>query len=202
MSNLLRNIIKQTLKEKLIESIIDPPNIPGTINFWHGGNLDNYDDIIVQRNGRYEFGPGLYLTQNYSVAKKYAKGNRKLYLITIETGNDISDMLLDIDKVIEFVKNHVLSKLQKEILELIYSYNQNNKIRAYIFNNIILNHKAIKASKIHNLRLFYINNNIDYELLNNTLGFNQKMMILYNMKKIVNIIKIKPNDKISVFDLN
>ena len=144
MSNLLRNIIKQTLKEKLIESIIDPPNIHGTINFWHGGNLDNYDDIIVQRNGRYEFGPGLYLTQNYSVAKKYAKGNRKLYLITIETGNDISDMLLDIDKVIEFVKNHVLSKLQKEILELIYSYNQNNKM--FSKNNIMI-------SQIHQIAM-------------------------------------------------
>ena len=52
----LRKYISSIIKEeysKLNDNEITPPNIPNTMNFWHGGNLENYDDIIAQKNGRY-----------------------------------------------------------------------------------------------------------------------------------------------------
>jgi hypothetical protein len=73
-------------------NIIIPPNIPNTLNFWHGGNLDEFDDIISQKNGRYEYGAGFYITTHYGTAEKYAKGKRKLYLITVEEGLDIKNV--------------------------------------------------------------------------------------------------------------
>ena len=98
----MKYLIKQLLKEMLIENIVTPPSIPNTRNFWHGGNLSEYSDIIAQKNGRYEFGSGLYLTTQYDVAKKYAKGSRKLYIVTVELGTDIHDSVIDTTKAIDF----------------------------------------------------------------------------------------------------
>lgn len=202
MEALLRNIIKKSLRKNLLENIITPPDIPGTMNFWHGGNLDDYSDIIAQKNGRYEYGPGLYLTTHYGTAQKYSKGSRKLYLITIAQGQDITDSFLDINKVQDFVKMYVIGTMKKFIWEQIQKYIENGQIKAYIFNNIILNNKAIKSTATQYLRTFYIDNGIDYEIVDNAYGWGEKMLVLYNMKKIVNVIQIKPGDKISVFDLH
>ena len=135
------------------------------------------------------------------MAKKYAKGTRKLYLITVSNGVDINNVLLDIDKVKEFVGYYVISKLKKEIWGRIENHIVDNKIKGFIFNNIILNWNAIKSSNTKHLRQFYINNNIDYEIVDNPFGWGEKMMVLYNMNKIVNVIVVKPNDKIINYDL-
>jgi hypothetical protein len=66
----IRNIINESL---MSENVIVPPDIPNTQNFWHGGNLDDYNDIIAQKTGRYEWGPGLYITTHYDTAKNTQK---------------------------------------------------------------------------------------------------------------------------------
>ena len=171
------------------------------MQFWHGGDLDNYDDIIAQKNGRYEYGPGLYLTTHYDTAKKYAKGRRKFYLISVEKGNDINKSLLDIDRVKEFVNKYVIKSKQKEILQRIDKYNKENTIKGYIFNNILLNEKALSPRNTSNLRQFLIDNGIDYEIVDNPFGWGEKMMVLYNMKKIKNVKQITSKDKIENYDL-
>lgn len=173
---------------KLIDiynTIVEQEQPKETMQFWHGGNLDDYNEIIAQKNGRYEYGPGLYLITKLSVAEKYSKGSRKLYHVKVEKGNDIYDSLLDVSVVHEFVKNYVIGSLRKEVLQRILNHTKDGKIKAFIFNNIILNNKAIKSTKTQNLRQFYVDNNIDYEIVDNAFGFGEKMMVLYNMKKIV-----------------
>jgi hypothetical protein len=171
------------------------------MQFWHGGDLDNYDDIIAQKNGRYEYGPGLYLTTHYDTAKKYAKGRRKFYLISVEKGNDINKSLLDIDSVKQFILKYVIKSKQKEILQRVEKYNKENTIKGYIFNNILLNEKALSPRNTSNLRQFLIDNGIDYEIVDNPFGWGEKMMVLYNMKKIKDVRRITPNDKIENYDL-
>lgn len=171
------------------------------MEFWHGGDLDNYDDIIAQKNGRYEYGPGLYLTTHYDTAKKYAKGRRKFYLISVEKGNDINKSLLDIDSVKQFILKYVIKSKQKEILQRVEKYNKENTIKGYIFNNILLNEKALSPRNTSKLRQFLIDNGIDYEIVDNPFGWGEKMMVLYNMKKIKDVRKITPNDKIENYDL-
>lgn len=171
------------------------------MQFWHGGDLDNYDDIIAQKNGRYEYGPGLYLTTHYDTAKKYAKGRRKFYIISVEKGNDINKSLLDINRVKEFVNKYVIKSKQKEILQRIEKYNKENMIKGYIFNNILLNEKALSPRNTSNLRQFLIDNGIDYEIVDNPFGWGEKMMVLYNMKKIKNVKQITAKDKIENYDL-
>ena len=144
-------MISRFEKFKLNESEITPPNIPNTMNFWHGGNLDYYDDIISQKNGRYEYGPGLYIATDYGTAKKYAKGSRKLYLLTVENGVDINYAFFDVDKVKEFIDFYVIVSLKKIILNRIEKYIKNDKVPGYIFNNIILNEKAISYNVYINI---------------------------------------------------
>jgi len=197
MNESLRKVVRKILQE----SIIVPPQIPGTMNFWHGGNLDEYDDVIAQKAGRYEYGPGLYIITKYDVASKYAKGSRKMYLITVEKGVDINDAFLNLDDVKEFMNLYVIGNKRKSIMQYLSKYIENNMVPADIFNNLVLNHKAIQSTKTKFLRNFLVKNNIDYEIVNNAFGFGEKMMVLYNMKKIVNVIQIKPGDKIEKYDL-
>ena len=171
------------------------------MNFWHGGNLDGFNDVVEQKNGRYEYGPGLYLITHYDTALKYAKGSRKLYLITVALGQDINDAKLPYDTVIDFIKTNVITAKRKEIAERINKYVVDGLVKAYIFNNILINEKGIKPSNTKNLRQLYINNGIDYDIIDNPFGWGEKMMVLYNMKKIVNIIQVKPGDKIEQLDL-
>ena len=171
------------------------------MQFWHGGDLDNYDDIIAQKNGRYEYGPGLYLTTHYDTAKKYAKGRRKFYIISVEKGNDINKSLLDINRVKEFINKYVIKSKQKEILQRIEKYNKENTIKGYIFNNILLNEKVLSPRNTSNLRQFLIDNGVDYEIVDNPFGWGEKMMVLYNMKKIKNVKQITAKDKIENYDL-
>jgi hypothetical protein len=196
----MKYLIKQLLKEMLIENIVTPPSIPNTRNFWHGGNLSEYSDIIAQKNGRYEFGSGLYLTTQYDVAKKYAKGSRKLYIVTVELGTDIHDSVIDTTKAIDFVKSYAMTAKKKDILYYIDKYNVEGKIKGYLFNNLLLNHKAIKPSNTKYLRGFLIQNGIDYEIINNAFGFGEDMMVLYNMKKIIQTTVFGPKDKLENYN--
>jgi len=184
------------------EETITPPDIPNTMNFWHGGNLENYNEVIAQKNGRYEYGAGLYLTTHYNTAVKYSKGSRKLYLVTVENGVDIEKSFLDVEKVKNFIDTYVIGRMRKMVWERLEKYIDGNNVKAYVFNNIILNEKAIKSTNTRYLRSFFVENGIDYNIVNNAFGWGEMMMVLYNMKKIVNIIQIKPKDKIEVYDLH
>jgi hypothetical protein len=75
----LRKYIRQVLKEEIEikndmsevreKAIFKIPEIPDTMNFWHGGSLDNkYENNMAQKNGQYEYGLGLYLTTKFEVA--------------------------------------------------------------------------------------------------------------------------------------
>ena len=156
-----------------------------TMNLWHGGNLEEYNDVIAQKNGRYEYGAGLYLTDHKETAIKYAKGSRKLYLITIKKGVDINDAFLDIETVNSFISKYVIGNKRKEVKERIGKYVKNGKVKAFLLNNIILNEKAISSTNTNKLRSFYVENGIDYEVVDNAFGWGETMVVLYNMDKIV-----------------
>lgn len=194
----MKMIIKDLLRNSLLkETNITLPKVPNTMNFWHGGNLDDYNDTIAQKNGRYEFGPGLYLITHHDTALKYAKGSRKLYIVTVEMGIDINDATLDVESVLAFIKKYIIPVKKNEIINRLQKHIKEQKIKAFVFNNIILNEKAIKPSNTKMLRQFYIDKGIDYEMVFNPFGWGEKMMVLYNMKKIVNTIVVRPTDNIT-----
>lgn len=196
----LRETIQTMLELSYDETLV--PNISNTMQFWHGGNLDDYNDIIIQKHGRYEFGAGLYLTTRYDTAIKYAKGSRKLYLVTVSKGVEISETTLNYEQCLDFIKYNIVKGKQKEVVLRLQKYNKDNFVSADIFNNLMLNSHGLPATKTANLRSFLLENNIDYELVDSPFGFgSETMMVLYNMKKIVNVKRITSSDKITTFDL-
>lgn len=174
--------------------------ISDTMQFWHGGNLD---EETSPKTGRWEYGPGLYLITHYSTAKKYAKGGRKLYKITVETGRDSSEISIHIDNIKSFVNMYCIGSKKKDILTNLTKYIQNDSVSADILINIVINYEGLKNSNARYFRDFLISSGVDYTIVKNPFGWNdEKMMVLYNMNKIVKTQVIKPTDKIEQFSLN
>jgi hypothetical protein len=160
---------------------------------YHGGNLDDYDDVIAQKNGRYEYGAGLYLTTHQDTARKYAKGSRKLYKITLSEGVDINDAYLKSEDIYAFISKYVLASKKAEVKSRIAKYITDGKAKAFLFNNIILNEKAIAPSKTMFLRQFYVDNGIDYDVVDNPFGWGETMVVLYNMDKLKSVEQVGKN---------
>jgi hypothetical protein len=79
---------------------------------------------------------------------------------------------------------------------------EQNMIPGFIMNNLIINYDAIKPSNTKYLRQFYINNGIDYNIVNNPFGWGETMMVLFNMKKIKEVKRVNPKDNIVKYDLH
>jgi hypothetical protein len=180
---------------------ISPSTKPGTMSLWHGGNLDDPKETLIHKKGRHEYGPGLYLTTYYDTAAKYAKGGRKMYMITIEKGTELDDVSLDVKKVKKFIDDHVIGNKKKTVLESINKHMKDDKVKAYILNNTIINNEALKPSNTQYLREFFVSEGIDYCKVFNAFGWGEMMIVLFNMKKIVDKVVVKPKDNIDVYDL-
>jgi hypothetical protein len=54
------------------------------IELWHGGGRwSGKPEVRAPREGRYECGPGIYLTSSYERARSYAKGSNVTTLVTL-----------------------------------------------------------------------------------------------------------------------
>jgi hypothetical protein len=178
--------IKLIIEQEVDNTVNNADNI---MRFYHGGNLDNIDSDYVFKTKKMEFGAGLYLTNNYRVVEKYTRGSRKLYLVEVYKGNDIKDVELDYNLVVSFLKKLIGSNISK-ILPYLEQRNQDDKIRMLYVNNLLFNYNLIKGKKTRDLLNFYINNDIDYEIVDNAFGYREKMMVLYNTNKIKSIKRL------------
>lgn len=165
---------------KLVEALGMQPMV-----FYHGGNLENAsEDFVAQKNGRYEYGPGLYLIDHLETALKYAKGSRKLYQIEVAPGVDLDDALLSFDSILAFTQAYVPKPKQKEFLEAMQKRAKDGKVQALMFHNRILNGKFVRPKDVPELRKFLVDNGIDYHFVHSPFGWGEKMLVLFNMQKI------------------
>lgn len=177
-----------------------------TLTLWHGGNLDVYKDTTAHRGGRWEHGPGLYLTTHYDTAKKYAKGSRKLYRIVVEKGSDLYESKLDMEPVKDFIDTYVFKALRKDILARLEKYGS-TQVPAEIFLNVMIDGKpggdgyAIRSTDTDKLRQFLVSQGIDYAIVDNAFGWHERMLVLFNMDKIKSKQVVSPKEKIEEFDL-
>jgi hypothetical protein len=172
-----------------------------TLTLWHGGNLEFSSESISHRGGRWEHGPGLYLTTHYDTAKKYAKGSRKLYQVVVREGKDLSDVNLPIDAVHAFIDEYFIRARKRDLLARIEKHVVNNKINAETFLNITINENGIRNTDTDRLRNFLVQQGADYLVVDNPFGWGERMLVLFNMKNMVSKKRITPKDTIEVFDL-
>lgn len=170
------------------------------IELWHGGrNLEsNYKEFGGTTKGRWEHGPGLYLTTHYERARDYAKGGGKTYLVTVEEGNNIEKTLIDITLVNDFVNRHVIKSKQARILEDLYD-NMNRlhtspQIYANILVNLIINDDAMQNTKTHYLNRFLVENGVDYGIVNRFGGRDETVLVVYNFDKIKKVKNISAKE--------
>ena len=185
--------------DKIFNQITETTTSTQTMSLWHGGNLSDNLSLISRHPGRIEYGNGLYTTTHYHTATKYSKGSRKLYKIILEKGNDANDSFINYDNAIDFITKNISVNRKFELISILEKYHKNGSIPAYIFNNIVLD--FIPASRTKKLSQFLVDNGVDYITIPNAFGWKEMMIVIFNMKKIIDIKRINPKDKIEVFDL-
>jgi len=191
------------------------------MKFWHGGNLsqDSLDnDDFVQKGGRYEYGPGLYLTTHYDTAAKYAKGgSRKLYIVEVNPGTELGTISVPLEDALEAVNRFASAKHRSEISERIArragdpkgssltgqgpesrSGGSSGVVKASVVLNMLVNIEgALRPNKTGELRKWLIDIGADYQTVSSPFGYGETMLVLYNMKKIKDV---KPATKADGYD--
>jgi len=183
------------------EEEIALPNDPNLMHFFHGGDLDEIKYDLVQRSDRQVYGPGLYLITSWDVAKKYAKGGRKMYIVSVEKGTDLEDKTIDFETLSEFLKRYLPAKKAQEVLERANYRLHENNIPLFIVSNILINSGYMKSKFSLTWKTFIVGLGVDYQMDKSAFGGAGDMMILYNPMKIKSVKRIMPNDKLPTFDL-
>lgn len=146
-------------------------NQSNTFQMYHGGvkwtRLPR--EILGSSKNRYEHGVGIYFTNFYQTARKYARGSNVVHLVDIDKNFvDIKEVELKLDDVISFVsgcygmksKSDIISDLRRNADRRSVDF-----IHANTLNNLIVNYEA-GAGKV-GLRVidFFVSNGIDGSLI-------------------------------------
>jgi len=172
-----------------------------TLTLWHGGNLELSQENVAHKGGRWEHGPGLYLTTHYDTARKYSKGSRKFYQVVIRKGINITEVNIPIADVREFMDTYFVRSRKKDVSERIDKQAKDNKINAGTFLNITFNEQAIKNTDTDKLRSFLVQQGVDYSIVDNAFGWRERMIVLFNMRNIVSKRIVPAKEKIETYDL-
>lgn len=170
------------------------------MKLWHGGrNLESdYDQPKKATKGRWEYGPGLYLTTHYETAYKYAKGGGKTYQVHFELGTNINDVLIKFDDAVEFIQSNVTKSKRTIILEDIHfnmkRMGQTSELDANVFLNLMINHDAVIGEKTINLNKFLVEQGIDYSTVDRFSGRDETVVVIFNHKIIKSVKPIKAKD--------
>ena len=119
-----------------------------TFQMYHGGKRWSRipTEILGSKQGRYEAGVGIYFTNDYNTARKYAKGSRVVHIVDIDKNfKELGDIHLPLNDVVDFVKKCSGMKHKSDIIESLKrnaERMQKDWIYADILNNLIVNYEA------------------------------------------------------------
>ncbi len=170
------------------------------MKLWHGGrNLESdYNEPKKATKGRWEYGPGLYLTTHYETAYKYAKGGGKTYQVHFELGTNINDIQIKFDDALSFIQSNVTKSKRTIILEDIHFHlkrmGKTSELEANVFLNLMINHDAVIVEKTINLNKFLVEQGIDYSTVDRFSGRDETVVVIFNHKLIKSVKPIKAKD--------
>lgn len=170
------------------------------ITLWHGGrDLEfNYREPKPSQKGRWEHGPGLYLTTHYETARDYAKGGGKTYKVEFELGENIQNVMIPLEKALLFIYDNATKKKQKIIIDDIHEnmkrMNLIDKVEANVFLNLLFNYDAVVGNKTLNLNRFLVESGVDYGVVNRFKGRDETVFVIYNLDKIKKVKHISAKD--------
>jgi hypothetical protein len=146
---------------------------------YHGGLMNRSSWTTTK--GRWEYGPGLYLTNSFELAKKYAGGPRKVFLCKISLGNEISKVYIPVADVQYFLKLYGGTK-RKQYLQDMERHIKNDAYPATILVNLAINYD-MRASSAKALKEFLVEHGVDYAI--NRWSGETSVITLYNDSKLL-----------------
>jgi len=115
---------------------------------YHGGKRWSRipSEILGSKQGRYEAGVGIYFTNDYNTARRYAKGSRVVHAVDIDKNfTEIGDVKLPLSDIIGFLKGLGGLKHREDIINSIIKNAERMKtdyITADVLNNLVVNYEA------------------------------------------------------------
>ncbi len=171
--------------------------VESTMTLWHGGRglQFNHMEMLPAKKGRWEYGPGLYLTTHYDRARDYAKGGGTVYKVIVEKGTELSQVDVELTDAIDFVNRYVIGKHRKDIInDLKNNFNRSGILKLAILINLCINYDALSSKNTVDLRKFIIEKGADYEISKGYGGRSETIVIVFNPSVIKKVIPTKAAD--------
>lgn len=174
------------------------------IELWHGGTRwFGTPELQEPRPGRYECGPGLYLTTSYSRAKSYAKGPKVVTRVTL--ADDIrwlEDARLPLASLVAYVEGtHGFRKRMQVLSDLRAAglREGDGAVPVSYLVNLCVNHECLSGKQGLLLAKWLASQGIDASLYQR--AADEQWVVVFNPKVIVRS-KVVPAREVSLNDYN
>jgi hypothetical protein len=169
----------------------------GQFQMYHGGSRWSFLPTEIQpgKKNRYEAGVGIYFTNSYNTARKYAKGNKVVHLVTLSSFKDIDDVSIDVNKIVEFVKTCPQLSAKVQIINDLKDYANRVKkteIPLSTLNNLVVNYQAARGSSGVSLAKFFTESGGDAHVQTQSGG--EIWLVVFNPKILKSVKVINPKD--------
>jgi len=195
-----QNQIRSSITLSEVEVNIQPESLndsTSTVYMYHGGKRWTLtpDSIQPSYSGRYEGGVGIYFTNSYTTARKYAKGGKVVHIVEIDKNyRDINSVMIPVEEIINFVKSSAGMRKKNDIIRDILGYSQRTnrtEISGEIFNNLIVNHEAGSGRPGVEVAKFLVSKGIDASLQKQSGG--EFWLVVFNPKIIKKVTVVNPS---------
>lgn len=158
------------------------------LELWHGGNRWEGDpEIRPPKQGRYECGPGIYLTTSYQRARKYAKGGKIVTRVTLANNvRWLDDAKLPLGTLEAYVRETRGMRMREQILADLQRCAQRESAEALPVDrllNLCINYDAIAGQQGVHLASWLAEQGIDASLHRPHAG--EDWVIVFNPKVII-----------------
>ena len=167
---------------------------------YHGGQKWSFLPRELQPSfkSRYEAGVGIYFTNYYETARKYAKGSRVVQIVEIDKNfKDISDVKVPIKELLDFIKSVPLMKKKKEIMIDIVNYAKRinaSSVPLNVLNNLVVNYEAGSGKPGLEIAKFFVSKGGDASVQNQS--GNEFWLVVFNPKIMKKVSVVDPKGKI------
>ena len=175
--------------------------LPSGIRMYHGGQkwYSIPNELQPSYKNRYEHGVGIYTTNFWQTAKKYAKGSRVIHLLVIdENYKDIKDVKVSKSEVLNFVKsiNFKNKSLLIKDINFYFERTKSDELTLNILNNLIINNESGAGKSGVELTKFFIKNGGDASFVK--MGGDEYYIVIFN-PKIIKYMEITEPKKIGEY---
>jgi len=171
----------------------------GVFQMWHGSRRwDGSPEVRPPKAGRYEAGPGIYLTTNYMTASKYAKGGGSTFLVDVDRGVRLADQVqIPLTDALAFVKSAPRMKQKAAIaadLQRNTARRNADSVMATVLINLTVNYEAGAGMTGIALAQFLRQHGVDASLEPQS---NEDWLVVIN-PKVIRSMKRMPARDVSV----